>query len=96
MQRLVIRQPLVLRGALGLIGVGVVRLGVWAGWLPAEWARVDVVSVEQIIDGVILVMAWWSTHRVVTPVAAPKDNQGRTLAPAPRRPYVSEEPPPLP
>ncbi len=96
MNRLVIRQPLVLRGALALVGVGAVRLGVWAGWLPAEWARVDVVSVEQIIDGVILVVSWWSAHGVVTPVAAPKDAQGRVLVPAQRRPYSTDEAPPLP
>ncbi|MDH2425798.1 hypothetical protein [Sphaerisporangium sp. TRM90804] len=91
MREVSIRQPLVLRGALALVGVGVVRLGVWAGWLPTQWADVDVVSVEQMIDGAILVLAWWSTHRRVTPVAAPRDNQGRGLRPANSRPYTAPE-----
>ncbi|RCG19129.1 hypothetical protein DQ384_38275 [Sphaerisporangium album] len=85
-----IRQPLAIRGALALIGVGALRLAVWAGWLPAEWARVDLVSIEQVIDGIIVVLAWWSAHRAVTPVADPRDATGRVLIPVTTRAYEQE------
>ncbi|MEV6987562.1 hypothetical protein AB0M95_40775 [Sphaerisporangium sp. NPDC051017] len=55
-----VRLPLLLCGVLPLIGAGTIRLAVWAGGLPAEWAGVDLVSLEQVIDGVIIVLAWWS------------------------------------
>ncbi|WP_326646042.1 hypothetical protein OG884_15435 [Streptosporangium sp. NBC_01755] len=87
MSKFTIRQPLVVRGALALVGVGVVRLGVWAGWLPADWATVDVVSIEQVIDGAFAALAWWSAHRVVTPVADPRDDRGRPLVEKPTGPY---------
>lgn len=75
------RQPLVLRAALVLIGVGLLRLAAWAGWLPPELVSAGPVDVERVIDLVMVAWGWWSTHRVVTPVADPRDHFGRPLAP---------------
>lgn len=87
MSGFVTRQPLVLRAALVLILVGLVRLGVWAGWLPAEWATAGPVDAERIIDAIVMALGWWSTHRAVTPVAEPRDSLGRELVPVNAHPF---------
>ncbi|MGW4426568.1 hypothetical protein [Streptosporangium sp. NPDC004631] len=74
----IVRQPLLLRGAVALLAMGVVRLGIALGWLPPEWA-LDEARVEQVLDAVIAAWAWVSARRVVTPVAAPRDSRGRPL-----------------
>lgn len=81
-----IRQPLLLRAAVALLGVGAVRLGIAVDAIPVEW-DVDVPRVEQLLDGAIAAWAWFSARRVVTPVAAPRDDQGRALTSANPRPY---------
>lgn len=87
------RQPLVLRGAIALAGLGAVRLAAWAGWIPADWAAVEQADIERFLDVVIVGITWWSTHRVVTPVADPRDAQGRQLVPAPpAQPWARQQP----
>ena len=76
------RQPLLLRAAVALVLLGVVRLTVWAGWIPPEWGEIGATDVERFIDAVILGLTFRSIHRTVTPVAAPRDTQGRELVPA--------------
>lgn len=81
-----VRQPLLLRGAIALLLMGAVRLGIALGAIPPEWA-VDETRVEQLLDAAIAAWAWWSARRVVTPVAAPRDHLGRPLAPAQKNPF---------
>lgn len=80
-----VRQPLLVRGAIALLLMGAVRLGIALGWLPEQWA-LDEARVEQLLDGLIAAWAWFSARGVVTPVAVPRDNDGRELIPA-GRPY---------
>lgn len=81
-----VRQPLLLRGAIALLAMGAVRLGIALGWLPTEW-DLDEARVEQLLDGAIAAWAWFSARRVVTPVAAPRDNDGQALVRPGGRPY---------
>lgn len=86
MRQFMVRQPLLLRGAIALLLMGAVRLGIALGWLPEEWA-LDEVRVEQGMDGAIAAWMWFSGRHVVTPVAAPRDADGRALVVAASRPY---------
>ncbi|MDP4512077.1 hypothetical protein [Nonomuraea turcica] len=73
------RYPLMVRGALALVLMGLARLGVALGWIPPEWELTDR-GVEQLFDGLVFAWAWFSSQRKVTPVADPRDNYGRPLA----------------
>jgi hypothetical protein len=73
-----IRQPLLVRAAIALLGVGAVRLGIAVDAIPAQW-DINEARVEQLIDGAIAAWAWISARRVVTPVADPRDDRGRQL-----------------
>ncbi|GAA1015918.1 hypothetical protein Aple_010870 [Acrocarpospora pleiomorpha] len=80
MGAIVKRQPILIRM---IIVIGVVALGRIAallGWIPPDWA-VSEDRVQDWIDGGLVLLAAWEARRVVTPVAAPRDNQGRVLAP---------------
>lgn len=80
------RQPLIVRAAIVLIALGAVRLAVALGWLPPVLAGVDIGDIERLLDLGILLWSWWSTHRAVTPVASPRNDQGQPLvALSPRR-----------
>ena len=78
MSKFTVRFPLLVRGAIALLLMGIVRLGIALGWLPAEWS-LDEVTVEKVIDTVIFAWAWVSSQKKVTPVADPKDDHGRRL-----------------
>lgn len=81
-----VRQPILLRGGLALLVMGAARVGVALDWIPAEW-QIDEHGVEQLFDGLVAAWSWFSTHRVVTPVAAPRADDGRQLVAAAGKPY---------
>lgn len=87
MSGVITRQPLVLRAALVLILAGLLRLAVWAGWVPPDLVGAGPVDVERLVDLALLAWGWWSTHRAVTPVAEPRDNLGRELVPVNAHPF---------
>lgn len=72
------RYPLLVRGALALIVMGVARLGIALGWIPPEW-EVTEAGVEQLFDAALFAWAWFTSQQKVTPVADPKDERGRPL-----------------
>ncbi|MDF5758631.1 hypothetical protein [Spongiactinospora sp. TRM90649] len=76
-----IRYPLLVRGGIALVLMGVTRLAVAVGWIPPEW-ELSETGVEQAIDGVLFAWAWWTSQRHVTPVADPRDDHGRQLVAA--------------
>ncbi|MFI6485037.1 hypothetical protein ACIBH1_44480 [Nonomuraea sp. NPDC050663] len=78
-----VRYPLLVRGALALVVMGLVRLGIALGWIPAEWELSDK-GVEQLFDGALFAWAWFTSQRKVTPVADPRDNAGAQLVPVGR------------
>lgn len=73
-----VRYPLMVRGALALVLMGLARLGIALGWIPPEW-ELNETGVEQIFDAALFAWAWFSGQRKVTPVADPKDDHGRRL-----------------
>lgn len=73
-----VRYPLLVRGGIALVLMGVVRLGIAVGWVPPEW-ELSETGVEQLIDGGLFAWAWFTSQGKVTPVAAPRDNRGREL-----------------
>ncbi len=95
MNILLIRQPIVIRAVIAIVIVAALRIGALVGWVPAEWVTGETAVLDW-LDWVVGLWALWSAHRVVTPVAAPRDSEGRALVPAPRRPYSTDEAPPLP
>ncbi|WP_067171232.1 hypothetical protein [Microtetraspora niveoalba] len=76
------RQPLLIRIAIAAVLAAVGRLLVLVGWLPPDWVVSDD-AVQDGLDGLLALWAFWSAHRRVTPVAAPRDDLGRQLIPAP-------------
>lgn len=81
MKGFVTRQPIIVRLAIAIVVVGVLRLAALFGWIPAEW----VVAEDQVQDWIDAAVGAWallSSRRVVTPVAAPRDNAGRELVPS--------------
>jgi hypothetical protein len=80
MRELVVRQPLVLRAAIAAVIAAIGRLLVVLGWFPSDWVITDD-TVHDAFDGFLVVWAFWSTHRKVTAVAAPQDDNGRPLVP---------------
>ncbi|RJL21122.1 hypothetical protein [Bailinhaonella thermotolerans] len=75
-----VRQPLLLRGAIALAIIGVVRIAIALGLIPPQW-DLDEARVEQVIDMVIVGWAWLSARAKVTPVADPRTDDGRPLMP---------------
>lgn len=75
---LTVRQPLLVRGALALIVMGLARLGIALGWIPPEWELTEN-GVEQIFDAALFAWAWFTSQRKVTPTADPRDDHGRPL-----------------
>lgn len=73
-----VRYPLLVRGGLALVAMGVARLGVALGWIPPEW-QLDEAGVEQLFDAAVFAWAWFAGQRKVTPTADPKDDRGRPL-----------------
>jgi hypothetical protein len=73
-----VRQPLLVRGALALIVMGLARLGIAIGWIPPQW-ELNENGVEQLFDALVFAWAWFSGQRKVTPVADPQDDRGRPL-----------------
>ena len=73
-----VRYPLLVRGALALVAMGLVRLGIALGWIPPEWELTET-GVEQAFDAALFAWAWFAGQRKVTPVADPKDDRGRPL-----------------
>lgn len=78
MRNFSVRNPLLLRGAIALLGMGTARLLVALGAIPAEW-DLDEARVEQVIDGFIVAWAWFSARAKVTPVADPRGGDGVAL-----------------
>jgi hypothetical protein len=79
-----VRYPLLVRGGLALVVMGLARLAVALGWIPPEWA-LDENGVEQAFDAIVFTWAWFAGQRKVTPVADPKDDRGRPLVAVPGR-----------
>lgn len=73
-----VRYPLLVRGALVLTAMGLVRLGIALGWVPPEWHLTEKGG-EQFFDAVLFAWGWWTSQQKVTPVAAPHDDRGRPL-----------------
>ncbi|WP_327587023.1 hypothetical protein OHA25_08430 [Nonomuraea sp. NBC_00507] len=73
-----VRYPLMVRGALALVLMGLVRLGIALGWIPPEW-ELSEAGVEQLFDAALFAWVWFSSQRRVTPVADPRDDRGRPL-----------------
>lgn len=88
LQNITERQPLIVRAAIALILLGAVRLAVAQGWLPPMLGDVAMADVERYIDLIVLTWSWWSTHRAVTPTAAPRDDRGQVLVPLQRGPRI--------
>ncbi|MEV4020151.1 hypothetical protein AB0J35_57715 [Nonomuraea angiospora] len=72
------RYPLLVRGGIALVLMGLTRLAVALGWIPPEW-ELNETGVEQLLDGVYFAWAWFTSQRKVTPVADPRDDYGRPL-----------------
>ncbi|GAA3721012.1 hypothetical protein GCM10022224_103570 [Nonomuraea antimicrobica] len=72
------RYPLLLRGGIALVLMGLTRLAVALGWIPPEW-ELGENGVEQMLDTVYFAWAWFSGQKKVTPVADPRDGSGRPL-----------------
>lgn len=73
-----VRYPLMVRGALALVLMGLARLGIALGWFPPEWELTES-GVEHLFDAVVFAWAWFTSQRKVTPTADPKDDRGRPL-----------------
>ncbi|MFI6534200.1 hypothetical protein ACIBHY_17195 [Nonomuraea sp. NPDC050547] len=73
-----VRYPLLVRGALALVLMGLARLGIALGWIPPEWELTET-GVEQLFDAALFAWAWFTSQRKVTPVADPRDDRGRQL-----------------
>ncbi|MGP3914289.1 hypothetical protein [Nonomuraea sp. 10N515B] len=73
-----VRYPLMVRGAVALVLMGLARLGIALGWIPPEWELTET-GVEQLFDAALFAWAWFSSQRKVTPVSDPRDNYGRPL-----------------
>lgn len=74
------RQPLLVRAVIVIALVAILRIAALLGWIPLDWA----LSEDRVQDGIDVVLglaAMWSAHRAVTPVAAPRNNEGQALAP---------------
>ncbi|MEV0306548.1 hypothetical protein [Nonomuraea fuscirosea] len=74
-----VRYPLLVRGGIALVLMGITRLAVALGWIPPEW-EINETGVEHLLDAVYFAWAWFSGQRQVTPVADPRDSAGRPLA----------------
>lgn len=72
------RYPLLVRGGVALVLMGLVRLGIAVGWVPPQWELTES-GVEQAIDAALFAWAWLSGQRKVTPVADARDDSGRPL-----------------
>lgn len=72
------RQPLLVRGGVALVAMGLTRLAVALGWIPPEW-ELSESGVEQALDGLYFAWAWFAGQRKVTPVADPRNDHGRPL-----------------
>ncbi|WP_067184660.1 hypothetical protein [Microtetraspora niveoalba] len=80
MKQFAVRNPLLLRGAIALVVIGIARILIATGLIPADW-DLDEARVEQVFDGSVAAWAWFSARRKVTPVADPRDDTGRVLTP---------------
>ncbi|MEU8274896.1 hypothetical protein ACFYOK_29330 [Microbispora bryophytorum] len=80
MKQFLARQPLAVRAVIVIALVAGLRIAALLGWIPPDWALSED-RVQDGIDSVLGLLAVWSAHRAVTPVAAPQDNQGRALVP---------------
>ncbi|WP_049562252.1 hypothetical protein [Nonomuraea sp. SBT364] len=78
-----VRYPLMVRGAVALVAMGLARLGIALGWIPPEWELTES-GVEQLFDAALFAWAWFTSQRKTTPVADPRDNRGRPLVVAVR------------
>lgn len=85
MSKFIVRQPLLVRVAAVAVVAAVGRLLVALGWLPADWVITDD-TVQDGFDGLLALWAFWSSRRLVTPVAAPRDNLGNQLTAITQRP----------
>ncbi|WP_326829668.1 hypothetical protein OIE13_05900 [Streptosporangium sp. NBC_01810] len=86
MRDFVTRQPIVIRVIIAIAIVAILRITALLGWIPANWVIAED-AVQDWIDYAIGLGAFWSARRAVTPVADPRDDQGRALVPASPRPY---------
>lgn len=73
-----VRYPLLVRGGVALVLMGLTRLAVAVGWIPPEWELTER-GVEQLLDAVYFAWAWFTSQKRVTPVADPRDDLGRPL-----------------
>ncbi|MEU8196321.1 hypothetical protein AB0C10_21295 [Microbispora amethystogenes] len=80
MKQFLARQPLVARAVVVIALVAILRIAALLGWIPPDWVLSED-RVQDGIDGVLGLLAVWSAHRAVTPVAAPRNNEGQALAP---------------
>lgn len=85
LRELAARQPIVVRAAIVIALVALLRIGAMLGWIPPDWPLTED-AVQDWIDRVLAVVAAWSAWRAVTPVAAPRDNIGRELVPGDYQP----------
>ena len=83
------RQPVAFRLIVVIVVVAGLRIGVLLHWIPPDWA-ISEDAVQDWIDAAIAAWAYASVRGKVTPVAAPRDDQGRALVPSGSRPYVQE------
>lgn len=86
MRNFVARQPIVVRVVVAIAVVAGLRIAALLGWIPADWVVAED-DVQDWIDYAIGLWAFWSSHRAVTPVAAPRDGRGRPLVVESARPY---------
>lgn len=73
-----VRYPLLMRGGIALLLMGITRVAVALGWFPPQW-ELSETGVEQLLDGIYLAWAWVTSQQHVTPVADPRDDHGRPL-----------------
>jgi hypothetical protein len=84
------RQPVVVRLILVIVVVAALRVAALLHWIPADWV-VSEDGVQDWLDGLVALAAAWDARRKVTPVAAPRDDAGRTLVPAGSTPLSRRE-----
>ncbi len=85
LQRLAARQPILVRAVIVIALVAILRIGALLGWFPPDWVLTED-AVQDWIDRALTAFGAWSAWRAVTPVAAPRDNQGRALMPGDYQP----------
>jgi hypothetical protein len=86
------RQPLVVRAIVAIVVVAGLRVAVLLHVIPPD-TTLSEDQVQDWIDGIVVLLSYASTHRKVTSVADPRDDNGHPLVPAGSTPLSRGEEP---